>query len=106
MQISSHITFEQATEEPAPSMRILVIEDDREAASWLIKGLTESGHVADLAAFGQRLSNLPRKASPVSYCWSNPAAASGSWRCQQTPADLQTSTNSNVRRQSPHIPLS
>ena len=28
-------------------MRILVIEDDREAASWLIKGLTESGHVAD-----------------------------------------------------------
>ena len=52
MQISSHITFEQATEEPAPAMRILVIEDDREAASWLIKGLTESGHVADLASDG------------------------------------------------------
>ncbi|MGH6820101.1 MAG: winged helix-turn-helix domain-containing protein [Methylocella sp.] len=33
-------------------MRILVIEDDREAASWLVKGLAESGHVADLAADG------------------------------------------------------
>ena len=31
-------------------MRILVIEDDRDAASWLIKGLTESGHVTDHAA--------------------------------------------------------
>jgi two-component system, OmpR family, response regulator len=36
------------------SMRILVIEDDREAASWLIKGLAESGHVADLAADGEQ----------------------------------------------------
>ena len=34
-------------------MRILVIEDDREAASWLVKGLTESGHVADHAADGE-----------------------------------------------------
>jgi two-component system OmpR family response regulator len=34
-------------------MRILVIEDDREAASWLIKGLAESGHVADHAADGE-----------------------------------------------------
>ena len=34
-------------------MRVLVIEDDREAASWLIKGLAESGHVADLAADGE-----------------------------------------------------
>lgn len=34
------------------SMRILVIEDDREAASWLVKGLRESGHVVDLAAEG------------------------------------------------------
>ena len=30
-------------------MRILVVEDDRESASWLIKGLTEAGHVADHA---------------------------------------------------------
>jgi len=35
------------------SMRILVIEDDREAASWLVKGLAESGHVADHAADGE-----------------------------------------------------
>ncbi|MGH6855277.1 MAG: response regulator, partial [Aestuariivirga sp.] len=34
-------------------MRILVIEDDREAASWLVKGLAESGHVADLAVDGE-----------------------------------------------------
>ena len=36
------------------TMRILVIEDDREAASWLIKGLAESGHVADLATDGEQ----------------------------------------------------
>jgi two-component system OmpR family response regulator len=35
------------------AMRILVIEDDREAATWLIKGLAESGHVADHAADGE-----------------------------------------------------
>ena len=34
-------------------MRILVIEDDRDAASWLMKGLTESGHVTDHAANGE-----------------------------------------------------
>jgi two-component system, OmpR family, response regulator len=34
-------------------MRILVIEDDRDAASWLMKGLSESGHVADHAANGE-----------------------------------------------------
>ena len=33
-------------------MRILVVEDDRESASWLIKGLTEAGHVADHARDG------------------------------------------------------
>ena len=30
-------------------MRILVIEDDREAASYLVKALGEAGHVADQA---------------------------------------------------------
>jgi two-component system, OmpR family, response regulator len=35
------------------SMRILVIEDDRDAASWLLKGLKESGHLADHAADGE-----------------------------------------------------
>jgi two-component system, OmpR family, response regulator len=34
-------------------MRILVIEDDRDAASWLMKGLKESGHIADHAANGE-----------------------------------------------------
>ena len=34
-------------------MRILVIEDDRDAATYLIKGLTESGHVVDHAADGR-----------------------------------------------------
>ncbi len=34
------------------TMRILVIEDDREAAAYLVKGLKESGHVVDHAADG------------------------------------------------------
>lgn len=34
-------------------MRVLIIEDDREAASWLVRGLTESGHVADHVADGE-----------------------------------------------------
>src|SRR5688500_9694302 len=33
-------------------MRILLIEDDRDAASWLVKGLKEAGHMTDLAADG------------------------------------------------------
>lgn len=28
-------------------MRILVIEDDKETASYMVKGLSEHGHVAD-----------------------------------------------------------
>jgi two-component system OmpR family response regulator len=36
------------------SMRILVIEDDRDAATWLLRGLKESGHVADLASDGDQ----------------------------------------------------
>ena len=43
------------------SMRILVIEDDREAATWLVKGLTESGHVADLASEGEEGLSLARE---------------------------------------------
>jgi len=34
-------------------MRILLIEDDRNAANYLVKGLTESGHVVDHAADGE-----------------------------------------------------
>ncbi|HZR80290.1 MAG TPA: response regulator transcription factor [Candidatus Binatia bacterium] len=35
-------------------MRVLVIEDDEEAARYVVKGLAESGHVADHAADGTR----------------------------------------------------
>ena len=34
-------------------MRILVVEDDREAASYLTRGLKESGHIVDHAPDGQ-----------------------------------------------------
>jgi two-component system, OmpR family, response regulator len=34
-------------------MRILIIEDDKDAASWLVKGLKESGHIVDLAGDGE-----------------------------------------------------
>lgn len=37
----------------AASMRILVIEDDRETAGYLVKGLREAGHVVDHAASGR-----------------------------------------------------
>ena len=33
-------------------MRILIIEDDSEAASYLVKAFREAGHVADRAADG------------------------------------------------------
>ena len=35
-------------------MRILLIEDDHEAAAYLVKGLTESGHRVDLAGAGRK----------------------------------------------------
>ncbi len=34
-------------------MKVLVIEDDREAAAYIVKGLTESGYVVDHAAEGR-----------------------------------------------------
>ena len=43
-----------AAERPSPdSMRILIIEDDREAAAYLVKALREAGHVAEHAANGE-----------------------------------------------------
>jgi len=42
-------------------MRILVVEDDRESASWLIKGLTEAGHVADHSRDGAEGVALARE---------------------------------------------
>ena len=47
------------SDQPKP-MRILIVEDDRDAASWLVKGLTESGHVADLAVPGEDGLNMAR----------------------------------------------
>ncbi len=35
-------------------MKILVVEDDKEAAKWLQKGLSEHGHVVDLAHDGNK----------------------------------------------------
>lgn len=39
-------------------MRILVIEDDLEAAAYVVKGLRESGHIVDHAADGEEGLNL------------------------------------------------
>ncbi len=44
------MTAPSAAQDP---MRILIIEDDREAASYLTKALRESGHVPDHAADGE-----------------------------------------------------
>ncbi len=43
-------------------MRILVVEDDREAASYLLKGLGESGHAVDHAGDGEEGLFLAREA--------------------------------------------
>jgi two-component system, OmpR family, response regulator len=44
-------------------MRILLIEDDKDAASWLVKGLKESGHIVDHAADGEHGLSLAREAT-------------------------------------------
>ena len=36
----------------SPAMRLLIVEDDRDAAAYLVKGLKESGHVVDHARDG------------------------------------------------------
>ena len=43
-------------------MRVLVIEDDRDAATWLVKGLKESGHLVDHAADGETGLAMAREA--------------------------------------------
>ena len=53
MHAKSEADVKQMPRTAAESMRILVIEDDLEAASWLVKGLAESGHVVDHAADGE-----------------------------------------------------
>ncbi len=47
------ISTEKNIAEKNTAMRILIIEDDQEAANWLKKGLKESGHVVDHAADGE-----------------------------------------------------
>ncbi|MEF2072523.1 response regulator transcription factor [Consotaella aegiceratis] len=42
------------------SMRILIIEDDREAAAYLVKALREAGHVADHAPDGEEGFHMAR----------------------------------------------
>lgn len=37
----------------APQMRILIIEDDRESADYLVKAFREVGYIADLASDGE-----------------------------------------------------
>jgi len=37
----------------ASEMRLLIIEDDRESADYLVKAFREVGHVADLASDGE-----------------------------------------------------
>ncbi len=44
-------------------MRILVIEDDSEAAAYLVKGLTASGHRVDLAEHGRTGLDVARRES-------------------------------------------
>ena len=53
MQVRAQETPARTAKTSRQPMRILVIEDDREAAGWLVKGLAESGHVADHAADGE-----------------------------------------------------
>ncbi len=43
-------------------MRVLVIEDDRDAATWLVRGLKESGHLVDHASDGEQGLALAREA--------------------------------------------
>jgi two-component system, OmpR family, response regulator len=42
-------------------MRVLLIEDDRDAATWLLRGLKESGHLVDHAADGEQGLALARE---------------------------------------------
>ena len=59
MQMAGTTQFSEAPIGATSSpMRILLIEDDNEAASYLVKALREAGHVADRAADGDTGFNL------------------------------------------------
>jgi two-component system, OmpR family, response regulator len=59
----NHVSFDQVEIKGRQhiSMRVLVIEDDNDAATWLLKGLKESGHLADHAADGEQGLALARE---------------------------------------------
>ena len=57
------------------SMKLLVVEDDKEAAAYLRRALSEAGHVVDVAAWWRNCT------APRSACWtpaqrSKPGSAS------------------------------
>ena len=55
MQAESTVNLTKRPWEGTESvMRILVVEDDKDAASWLVKGLKESGHIVDHASEGEQ----------------------------------------------------
>src|SRR6516162_1273374 len=45
--------FSLASQMRPPAMRLLIIEDDRDAADYLVKAFREVGHVADRASDGE-----------------------------------------------------
>ena len=47
-------------------IRVLIVEDDKETAAYIVKGLTECGHVADHAEDG-REGLLMSDSTAVSY---------------------------------------
>jgi two-component system OmpR family response regulator len=49
----STISLNSREQNPGTNMRILVVEDDRTAASFIAKALTEAGHVVDCAENGE-----------------------------------------------------
>jgi len=52
-------------EQQEQSMRILVVEDDRDAATYIAKALSEAGHVVDVAANGEDALGLANEAHEV-----------------------------------------
>ncbi len=53
--------LQEVIEIDSETMRILLIEDDRDAAAYLVKGLGESGHIVDHAADGEQGLLLARE---------------------------------------------
>ena len=65
-------------------MRILVIEDDREAANYLVKALGEAGHVADQAPMtGRRASSA--HGARTTTCWSSTACCRSATGSRSSP---------------------